>query len=154
MFRPFQPHLIIPRKEIPEKQRQSQLLLLLDWNDPGYGGCPGKLYEYLAARRPIISTGGCNGAVKNILEETNAGFYCQTETEIKTVLLQSYREFKEEAGSVSYQGKEEAIMRYSHRVMAKKFAEILNIPEWAPKGFFWYLFRLTYTHNNKLINLF
>ena len=63
--------------------------------------------------------------VKDLLEETNAGFYCRTEAEIKTVLLQSYREFKEK-GSVSYQGKEEAIMRYSHRVMAGKFAEILN----------------------------
>jgi len=119
-------HGFIPRKEILEKQRQSQLLLLLDWNDPKESGvCPGKLYEYLAARRPILSVGGYNGVVKNLLEETNAGFYCRTEAEIKNVLLQSYREFKEKE-SVSYQGKEEAIMRYSHRVMAKKFAEILN----------------------------
>ena len=119
-------HGVIPRKEVLEKQRQSQLLLLLDWNDPKEPGvCPGKLYEYLAARRPMLSVGGYNGVVRDLLEETNAGFYCRTEAEIKTVLLQSYREFKEK-GSVNYQGKEEAIMRYSHRVMAKRFAEILN----------------------------
>lgn len=119
-------HGVIPRKEVLKKQRQSQLLLLLDWNDPKESGvCPGKLYEYLAARRPILSVGGHNGVVKDLLEETNAGFCCRTEAEIKNVLLQSYREFKEK-GSVSYQGKEEAIMRYSHRVMARKFAEILS----------------------------
>ncbi|MFA5393873.1 MAG: glycosyltransferase [Candidatus Ratteibacteria bacterium] len=119
-------HGVVPRKETLEKQRQSQLLLLLDWNDPEESGvCPGKLYEYLAAQRPIISVGGHRGAVTDILKETNAGFYCRTEAEIKTVLLQSYREFKE-TGSVSYRGEEEAIMRYSHRVMARKFAEILN----------------------------
>ena len=82
-------HGVIPRKEILEKQRQSQLLLLLDWNDPKeLGVCPGKLYEYLAAQRPVLSVGGYNGVVKDLLEETDAGFYCRTETEIRTVLLQ------------------------------------------------------------------
>jgi glycosyltransferase involved in cell wall biosynthesis len=119
-------HGFIPREEVLEKQRQSQLLLLLDWNDPGeLGVCPGKLFEYFAARRPILSVGGCSGVARDLLEETKAGFCCRTEAEIKTVLLQSYREFREK-GSVSYQGKETAIMRYSQRVMAEKFAEILN----------------------------
>ncbi|MFH2069042.1 MAG: glycosyltransferase [Candidatus Omnitrophota bacterium] len=117
---------LIPRQEVLKKQRQSQLLLLLDWNDPKeLGVCPGKLYEYLAARRPVLSVGGHNGAVKDVLQETGAGFYCRTEMEIKDVLLQCYREFKKRGG-VSYRGREEAVMRYSHRVMARKFAEILN----------------------------
>ena len=46
------------------EQRKAQILLLLSWNNPEERGVyTGKLFEYLAARRPILSFGYSNGGV-------------------------------------------------------------------------------------------
>src|SRR5665647_320629 len=57
------------------EQRKAQILLLLMWNNPGERGVyTGKLFEYLAARRPILSFGFTEGGVvKELLDQTQAG---------------------------------------------------------------------------------
>jgi hypothetical protein len=35
----------------------------------------GKIFEYLAAQRPILAIGGSKGVVKELLDDTNAGVY-------------------------------------------------------------------------------
>ena len=118
----------VPPEIAIEKQRESQLLLLLNWDDPQEKGvCPLKIYAYLAARRPILATGGSgNDVVKELLDETNAGMYAPTVEDIKSVLRELYSEYKLE-GKISYNGDLEKINRYSHREMARKFAEVLDI---------------------------
>jgi glycosyltransferase involved in cell wall biosynthesis len=110
-----------------EKQRQSQLLLLLNWDDPREKGTyTGKIFEYLAARRPILATGGFgDDVVKELLEETNSGVYCSTVEEIKIALTELYSEYKLK-GRVKPKGNIKKINNYSYREMAKKFTEILN----------------------------
>ena len=45
----------VPRKESLAIQRRSDILLFMQWNDPKeQGNVPGKLFDYLAARRPIL----------------------------------------------------------------------------------------------------
>ena len=52
-------------------QRSAQILLHLRWDDPDQPGITtGKLAEYLAARRPILSTGRYNDVVTDILTTT------------------------------------------------------------------------------------
>ncbi|MDH7511201.1 MAG: glycosyltransferase [Methanolinea sp.] len=118
---------MIPREESIQKQREAQILLLLTWNDPEEKGVyTGKLFDYLAARRPILSlgyTGG--GVVKELLDQTHAGVHCSNEAELREYLLRAYREYRE-LGAVQYHGIGEEIMKYSHVEMARKFAEVLD----------------------------
>jgi len=117
----------IPRHAAIEKQRESQLLLLLDWDDPQEKGVyPGKIFEYMAARRPILATGGMAGNVVDILlDETRAGRHAPTVEGIKGTLIEFYEEYKL-TGKVAYNGLETEINKYTQREMARKFSEVLD----------------------------
>ena len=109
-----------------KRQKESQLLLLLLWDHPEEKNiATGKLFEYLASRRPILAIGGSEGFVKEILDETNAGIFAITIDEIKNFLVNSYQEWKR-SGKVTYNGKMSNINKFSHKEMAKKFSEVLN----------------------------
>jgi glycosyltransferase involved in cell wall biosynthesis len=118
---------IISREASFEKQRESQILLLLNWEDPLVKGViPGKIFEYFAAQRPLLVTGGFgNDVVEMLLKETNSGMYCSTIEDIKKALKEFYSEYKFK-GRVTYNGNIEKINQYSYREMARKFANLLN----------------------------
>ncbi|MEM2751077.1 MAG: hypothetical protein QXH53_05360 [Nitrososphaerales archaeon] len=118
---------LIPRKVALKKQRESQLLLILNWEDPLEKGVyTSKIFEYLAARRPIIATGGFgNDVVEILLNETNAGFYASKIEDIKRILKETYLEFKLN-NNVSYHPREEVINKYTYQNIAKSFVQILN----------------------------
>lgn len=119
-------HDVIPHDEILKKQSKSQLLLLLDWIDPSEKGVlPGKIFEYLAAKRPIISIGGYGGVVGKLIKQTGAGICLNDFDKLKSVIKNAYSEFKL-YGEVKYKGIPEEIEKYSHFKMAQKFAEVLN----------------------------
>jgi len=116
---------VVPRESSFEKQRESQLLLQINWEDPRKRGIySGKIFEYLAAQRPIIATGD-NDTIEKLLNETSSGIYCPTKEDIKNALRQSYSEYKSK-GKVAYHGNIEKSNKYSYREMAKKFAGILG----------------------------
>ena len=118
---------MVPREIALNKQRESQLLLLLKWNDPKQRGAySAKIFEYLAARRPVLAVGGFHDVVSELLDETKAGVSGQTGEDIKAVLLRLYQEYRS-TGVVSYSGDETETNKYSHREMARKFASILDI---------------------------
>ena len=119
----------VPRGISFKKQRESQLLLLLNWeNQQGRGWHSLKIFEYMVAQRPILATGGLgNDAIKDLLDETKAGLYSSTVAEIKSILNELYLEYKSKGG-VIYKGDRAKINKYSHHEMAKRFAEILNHP--------------------------
>ena len=110
-----------------EKQKESQILLLLNWEDPNENGVyPLKVFEYLGAQRPILATGGFGGdLIEDLLCETNSGIYAKTTEEIGKVLLQWYKEYKQN-GEIGYKGKIEAINNYNYQETTKKFVEILE----------------------------
>jgi glycosyltransferase involved in cell wall biosynthesis len=117
---------MVPREVALNKQRESQLLLLLKWNDLKQTGVySGKIFEYLAARRPVLAVGGFADVVDNLLNKTRAGVSEQTGEELKPVLLRFYQEYKS-TGAVGYTGDEVEINEYSHRETAKRFASILD----------------------------
>jgi hypothetical protein len=116
----------IPRQAALEKQRESQILLLLKWEDPQERGAySGKIFEYLAARRPILATGGSNSVVTELLKQTKAGIDAPTIPDIKDALEKSYHEYRLK-GKIVYDGRKSEIDKYSHYEMTRKFSEVLN----------------------------
>lgn len=115
----------ISRQVVLERQAESQLLLILKWEDPQQRGWhSGKIFEYLAARRPILATGGSDDVIKDILDETRAGIYAFTIEDIKGILKELYREYRLKGG-IAYHGIESKLSKYSHREMTRRFTEIL-----------------------------
>jgi hypothetical protein len=64
----------VPYVESIDVQMNADVLLLLQWNDPlERGNVPGKLFEYLGARRPVLGLGVEDGVPARILRERDAG---------------------------------------------------------------------------------
>jgi glycosyltransferase involved in cell wall biosynthesis len=65
----------VSRRRALELQRDSEALLLLipEAGGRGRGVLSGKVFEYLAAERPILAAVPCEGAAATLLEETGAG---------------------------------------------------------------------------------
>jgi len=68
-------HPYVPRRRSLELQRDSEVLLLLipDAGGRGKGVLSGKVFEYLAAERPILAAVPPDGAAAKLIGETNAG---------------------------------------------------------------------------------
>jgi len=116
----------IPRKMMVKKLMGTQLLLLLPWNDPEQKGViSGKIFDYLAAKRPILSSGHYDDEATDMIRELNAGVHCKTREELETALLNRYDEFIT-TGKVDYHGHVQQIEQLSHRKMAQSFACLLD----------------------------
>jgi glycosyltransferase involved in cell wall biosynthesis len=68
-------HAYVPRRRSLELQRDSEALLLLipEAGGRGKGVLSGKVFEYLAAERPILASVPPDGAAAELIEETGAG---------------------------------------------------------------------------------
>jgi glycosyltransferase involved in cell wall biosynthesis len=64
-----------PRRQALELQRDSEALLLLipEAGGRGRGVVSGKVFEYLAARRPVLAVVPTDGAAAELIRETGAG---------------------------------------------------------------------------------
>ncbi len=90
-------HGYISHQEALRMQRSSRLLLLIEIDSAETQLIiPGKLFEYLAAKRPVIAIGPKDSDVEAILEKTKAGSYFQYshKARLKTELLELYETFK------------------------------------------------------------
>lgn len=117
---------IVPRKNVLQREMESQILLLLSWTNPKDAGLhTGKLFEYLGAGRPILAIGGNRGAMTQVLEETGAGVHASSKQEVRDFLVRSYEEYKQR-GQVSCHAEAGAVARYSHLEMSRSFADALD----------------------------
>jgi glycosyltransferase involved in cell wall biosynthesis len=116
----------LPRDEIIRRERQAHVLLQFRWDDPTETGIlTGKLFEYLAARRPILSTGMYRDEVSTVLETTGAGVASTSDAETERFLMEAFRSF-DETGRVPYGGRPEGLDRLDARRSAKRLAEVLD----------------------------
>ena len=117
---------LVSRDIAVEKQRESQALLRFKLEDPQeLGNYSGKLFEYLAARRPILATGGTKDVDCELLDETKAGVCALTVEDTEKVLEELYREYKLK-GKIAYKGEETELNKYTHQEMTRKFSEVLD----------------------------
>lgn len=117
----------LPHSDALKKQRESQILLMFGWETGSeLGVLLTKSFEYYAARRPILITGGTpKEQIKEIIDEAGAGRHAPDVPGIKAIILDYYHEFKK-TGAVTYRGNPALLDRFSYREMARKFAEVLE----------------------------
>ncbi len=115
----------ISHEDVLKKQLESDVLLLISWDDEKEKMfIPGKIYEYFALKKPVLSIGHKEGSLKDLIEETKVGYHVSDLESTKEVLLKLYNEFLEK-GKIEFNS-DINIDDYSMGNMAKKFADLLN----------------------------
>jgi glycosyltransferase involved in cell wall biosynthesis len=115
----------MPHDEVLKESARSQVLLLLLNNTPNVMGIvPGKIFEYLATRRPILCIGPTDGDSSRIIREANAGTTCNFDdkTAMRKILLECYNRYK----SGILQNQEGDIDSFSRKGLTGKISSLLN----------------------------
>jgi glycosyltransferase involved in cell wall biosynthesis len=115
----------MPHEEVLKESAGSQVLLLLLNNTPNVMGIvPGKIFEYLATRRPVLCIGPANGDSARIIREAQAGVTCNFDdkSSMKKALVDLYDRYKQ--GSL--QNQEGEIDSFSRKGLTKKISILLN----------------------------
>jgi glycosyltransferase involved in cell wall biosynthesis len=114
----------IPHQEILAVQMASSVLLLVSLPSQK-GVLTGKVFDYLAAGRPILAAPDDQGEIAALLRRTGAGVALSEVEEIILQLTDWYAAWK--TGRPLTTGRNETeIARYSRRVQAQRLAGILN----------------------------
>lgn len=115
----------MPHSDVVKLMAQSPILLLALNNTPNNAGVlSGKLFEYLAAKRPIFGIGLPNGDAAAILKETGAGVMVDFDDYegTKQQILKLYEHYKNNLLFVS----SKVIDNYSREQCAYQYTELLN----------------------------
>ena len=110
-------------KAVDEMSKSSLLLITNFPNDSSKGIIPGKIFEYLATGKQIISFGPEKADVAKILNETKAGkhFGYKDSREIEAFILEKFELWK--SGNLSEST--ENIEQFSRKNLTKQLSEIL-----------------------------
>lgn len=77
----------LPHRVALRLQREADILVNIANDDPRQ--IPGKVYEYLGARRPILHLGNTEDAIAGLLRRTGRGWACANQADAIIDLLQS-----------------------------------------------------------------
>jgi glycosyltransferase involved in cell wall biosynthesis len=118
-------HSRIPYPDVPRVLAQASILLLLT-NVGREGILTTKLFEYLAARRPILCVSAHpRDDIPVLLRQTNCGLGTCSLEEAKHFLLHAYRQWSKK-GCVSVAPNDDRIAGFSRRDQAKGLAHLLE----------------------------
>lgn len=113
------------RESLAHQINSSLLLLFFDDDRRGQGLIPGKLYEYLGARRPILAIIPRDFEAAGLIRCSNAGVTAEAgdKERIEQCLLNSYTGFKR--GLPRHSGHDDLSM-YERKYETKQLAELLD----------------------------
>ena len=106
-------------------QYNSQVLLLIEMNLPETKAIiPGKLFEYLAAKRPILAIGPVDSDVEKIIEETNSGSYFDysEKEKLKKQIGLFYSEYREGHLTLNSKG----LSKFSRKTLTSKMSGLIK----------------------------
>lgn len=118
-------HGYVSHKKALQLQHSSQLLLLIEIDSVETRGIiPGKLFEYMAANRPILAVGPENADIQKIITETNTGkfFGYSEKAALKDFILNSYASYKDAELKTYPIG----LQKYSRKVLTGELAKLLK----------------------------
>jgi hypothetical protein len=110
--------------EAQRRQQRSQVLLLAEIDSEETRGIiPGKLFEYLAAKRPILALGPENWEAGKIIAETGVGsvFDYKAQAELKKTILEWYADFKKE----NLRSEAKNIEKYSRKALTRALTRLI-----------------------------
>lgn len=112
----------LPHRDALSIQRKAQVLLLLEIDSPQTASIiPGKMFEYLAAARPILAIGPVEWEAGQRVEECESGAYFgfADQERIEAQLLQWYRVYQN--GQLEVNGK--GVSRYHRRELTGRLVK-------------------------------
>ncbi len=115
----------LPHNEVIKIQQQSQVLLLLINDTPNAKVIlPGKFFEYMASRRPILCIGPADGDAAQVIAETNSGYVVDKDdvANMQQTIKQLFTRYK--TGNTKMESK--AIERFSRQQLTADLADRLN----------------------------
>ena len=116
----YQSHEVAVRE-----QRNASVLILPLRKEPEYEAVlPGKLFEYLASRRPILGIGQTEGAMAKVVRDTGSGivFDWDEEKKLRAYIDLCWDEFKNDELKDNCSD----ISMYSRRKLTKRLTALLN----------------------------
>jgi hypothetical protein len=119
-------HGKVPRDDVISFQRISQVLIMLTWNNPEEQGVyTGKLFEYIASRRPILLIGLDEGVAAHLINDMGIGKSASTVDAIKERLIEWYSEYRV-YGKVQFRCSPKKTESLSQIRMSNQFADALD----------------------------
>ncbi|MBU3681857.1 MAG: glycosyltransferase family 4 protein, partial [Flavobacterium sp.] len=115
----------VSHQEAVRFQKESQLLLLIEIDSPDTKLIlPGKLFEYLVSRRPILAMGPAGSDFASIISETQTGafFTYNQKAEVKAYIHGCYSNYLAGNLNVSPQG----IEKYARKNLTKQLVQLLS----------------------------
>jgi len=115
----------VSHTEALKYQRSSQVLLLIEIDSfETIGIIPGKLFEYMAAERPILAVGPKQSDVEKIIKDTNAGKYFNYDNlqEVKQYILDCYTNYQQNNLKVHGIG----LQYFSRKKLTEKLAGVIK----------------------------
>ena len=117
-------HGRITQNEVLQHQMNSDVLLLISWMDESEKMfIPGKIFDCIGCKKPILSIGYKEGSLKDLIVETNIGYHVSDVENCKKALHDYYIKYNE--NELKYSGNEFA-EDYSLKNTAKNFSKILE----------------------------
>jgi len=114
----------LPLSDVIRVQREATVLLVLGW--PGTRGVlTTKLFEYMAAGRPVLAYPRDPEGIDEVLSATGIGRSCDSLAELKATLLAWYREW-EAAGDIRLSRNQGEIRQWSRKEQAGQLAAVLD----------------------------
>lgn len=117
----------VPHAQALQEQLNASALLLVVGPFQGEGTLPGKVFEYMAASRPILGMVPQDSAVADLLRRSQAGIIVNPidPSAIGSAILDLYREFKA-TGDVQWRGNETVIQQYARPKLTARLAAVFD----------------------------
>lgn len=115
----------IKHNEAITYQKKSQILLLIEIDSKETKAIiPGKLFEYIMSKRPILAIGPEGSDVAHILKETNTGNYFNYKDydALKSQILEHFNAYKANDLEVISKG----IEKYKRKTLTKSLSTLIN----------------------------